>query len=37
MAMSLPGERAEQIVGTLSSHSTEESGTEVVADVPISG
>jgi signal transduction histidine kinase len=30
-------ERAEQIGGTLSIHSTEGSGTEVVADVPISG
>jgi signal transduction histidine kinase len=29
-------ERAEQIGGTLSIHSTEGSGTEVVADVPIS-
>ncbi len=28
-------ERAEQIGGTLSIHSTEGSGTEVVADVPI--
>ncbi|MEK6283427.1 MAG: two-component regulator propeller domain-containing protein [Acidobacteriota bacterium] len=30
-------ERAEQIGGTLSIHSTEGAGTEVVADVPISG
>ena len=29
-------ERAEQIGGTLSIHSAEGSGTEVVADVPIS-
>jgi signal transduction histidine kinase len=30
-------ERAERIDGTLSIHSSEDSGTEVVADVPISG
>jgi signal transduction histidine kinase len=30
-------ERAEQIGGTLSIHSIEGSGTEVVADVPVSG